>query len=91
MAKEHSVVAEAFNEFLRSKGFEAYLHLSVIPNVREWKIELLTNQTLTIEQRNAFQLALSTQQEGIKSCYEKAGVQIPAWLRKELAIDEYDD
>lgn len=82
---------EAYNEFLRSKGFEAFLHLSLVPRVRIWKHELLDNTALPLEQRVAYQLALAAEQEGIKSCYEKAGVQIPAWLRKELAIDEYDD
>ena len=77
---------EDINTLARSNGFQIYLD-GVRSQVRLWTRELVTNKSLTEGQRLGYQYATEAVAEGIKSFYEKAQVQMPDWLAKELLLD----
>lgn len=79
--------AETYDTLLRSRGFMVYLHECVLPLMREWQRELLTNLTLSLDERLGKQQALAAMQEGIKQAYEKGGQELPSWLKKELMLE----
>lgn len=79
---------ESLNTMVSSRGFTVYLMECLLPIVRDWQRELITNTALSLDDRLGLQHAFAAVQEGMSECYTKAALDMPPWLKKELALDD---